>query len=131
MVRGPIHPGKMLEQRDRAEPCRFTDVTTTSFPEAGVAGTQTSDEQSLQQNRPRDREQRTDRASIAQPTSAFLNSNRQSASTFPDRGQPLAENRLRWWKYCGFPLAFRGGIDKSGTNGPTDADLTGTLPYST
>jgi hypothetical protein len=93
----------------------FTDSTTTSFQKLVLLGTQNFDEQlfnkivlttSCSEPTP----------TVAQPTSAFLNSIG-ICSTFPDRGQPLPKT-VEMVKYCGFRWV-RGGIEGLTTDGPT------------
>ncbi len=93
----------------------FTDSTTTSFQKLVLLGTQNFDEQLFNKivvttasSKPM--------PTVAQPTSAFLNSIG-ICSTFPDRGQPLPKT-VEMVKYCGFRWV-RGGIEGLTTDGPT------------
>jgi hypothetical protein len=94
---------------------RFTDVTTTSFQQIVLLGTQNFDEQLFNKIvLTTSSAEPTPTAAVS--TSTFLNSIG-ICTTFPDRGQPLPKT-VEMVKYCGFRWV-RGGIEGLTTDGPT------------
>eukprot|EP00456_Euglypha_rotunda_P085425 TRINITY_DN861_c0_g1_i4.p1 TRINITY_DN861_c0_g1~~TRINITY_DN861_c0_g1_i4.p1 ORF type:complete len:659 (+),score=156.31 TRINITY_DN861_c0_g1_i4:3448-5424(+) len=93
----------------------FTDATTSSFQKLVLLGTQNFDEQLFNKILLTTGSSKAT-PTVAQPTSAFLNSIG-ICTSFPDRGQPLPKT-VEMVKYCGFRWV-RGGIEGLTTDGPT------------
>ncbi|HEV3164773.1 MAG TPA: hypothetical protein VGZ22_12160, partial [Isosphaeraceae bacterium] len=94
---------------------RFTDVSTNSFSQLVLLGTQNFDEQVFNKV-VLATATRELAAATAIPAADFLNSIG-VVSTFPDRGQPLPKT-IAMIKYGGFRWV-RGGIEGLTTQGPT------------
>lgn len=94
----------------------FTDLTTTSFSQLVLLGTQNSDEQLFNKVK---LEFPSAQATTAIPVSDFLDSIG-IVTTFPDRGQPLPKT-VEMVSYCGFRW-IRGGIEGLKESGPTTVE---------
>jgi hypothetical protein len=110
----------MISSRDwnrgAGEAVFFNDVSTTSFNQLVLLGTQNFDEQVFNKIKltfpPAE-------ATKAIPVSEFLDSIG-IVTTFPDRGQPVPKT-VEMVNYCGFRW-IRGGIEGLSENGPTTID---------
>ncbi len=95
---------------------RFTDTSTTSFSQLVLRGTHNFDEQVFNKIVLATGNRAAAAATTAIPVGDFLSS-LGVVTTFPDRGQPLA-NTISMIQYAGFRWV-RGGIEGLSTSGPT------------